>query len=218
MEDPRPPAIPAPSLKAFMSLARGDEANVQVLRLASHTGTHVDAPAHVIEGGVDIHDFLPADLIFTKIAVFRMKRGDAEIVMPEDLTPFAERLRRAEMALFDFGYGKMRREDPVRYSLRSPGFGVEAAEWLKMHCPRLRAVGLDVPSFSVIAHIEKTMKAHAVLLGVTERKMLLIEEMNLEGDLHGLREVRVNPWRVAGMDSGPCSIIGVFAAGAKRRG
>jgi hypothetical protein len=34
--------------------------------------------------------------------------------------------------------------------------------------------------------------------------------MNLEQDLTGLREVRLCPWLVEGMDSGPCSAIGVL--------
>jgi hypothetical protein len=54
------------------------------------------------------------------------------------------------------------------------------------------------------------MKAHNVLLGAPNRRLLVIEDMNLEGDLSGLREVRVNPWFVIGMDSSPCSVIGIF--------
>jgi len=212
MGDPRPPAIPAPSIEAFMSIKGGDDANVQILRVANHTGTHIDTPAHVIDGGITVHDFLPQDLIYRKIALIHLKKRDSDVVMPEDLLPFRARLSRTEMALFDFGYGRFRRSDPRRYSLRSPGFGVEAAEWIRENCPRLRALGLDVPSFSVIAHIEETMKAHAIVLGRSDRKFILIEEMNLEGDRENLREVRVNPWLVEGMDSSPCTIVGLREA------
>jgi hypothetical protein len=34
--------------------------------------------------------------------------------------------------------------------------------------------------------------------------------MHLAADLSGLREVRVSPWLVKGMDSGPCTILGVL--------
>jgi len=192
-----------------MSVARGDEANVQILRIANHTGTHIDTPAHVIEGGATIHDFLPEELIFTAIAVIRIKKNDSQIVAPQDLLPFKSELAKAEMALFNFGFGEVRRTEPRRYSLQSPGFGCEAAEWLIGNCPSLRALGLDVPSFSVIAHIEETMKAHNIMLGQKGRKLIIIEEMNLEQDLQGLEEVRVNPWLVVGMDSSPCTIVGV---------
>ena len=72
-------------------------------------------------------------------------------------------------------------------------------------------MGLDVPSVAVIACLESTMPAHNELLGGDGRRFLIIEEMNLDHDLNGLVEVRVNPWLVQGMDSGPCSIVGVLA-------
>jgi arylformamidase len=37
-------------IAAHASMARGDAANVSLLRLGAHTGTHVDAPAHFIRG------------------------------------------------------------------------------------------------------------------------------------------------------------------------
>lgn len=55
------------------------------------------------------------------------------------------------------------------------------------------------------------MPAHNELLAGDGRRFLVIEEMNLDQDLKALIEVRVNPWLVQGMDSGPCSIVGVLA-------
>jgi hypothetical protein len=54
------------------------------------------------------------------------------------------------------------------------------------------------------------MAAHHELLGGEGRRFLIIEDMNLEQDLTGLREVRVCPWLVQGMDSGPCAVVGVI--------
>jgi len=211
MADPRPPAIPAPSLETFMSIRAGDGANGQILKVANHTGTHVDAPAHVIDGGATIHDFPLSELIYTRIVFIPLQKPDSGIVMPEDLRPFQNPLSTAEMALFDFGFGPVRRSDPRRYSLNSPGFGVLAAEWIRDHCPNLRALGMDVPSFSVIALIDETMEAHGVVLGQRNRRIILIEDMKLEHAPRDLREVRVNPWLVEGMDSAPCTVIGVRA-------
>jgi hypothetical protein len=49
------------------------------------------------------------------------------------------------------------------------------------------------------------------LLGGAGRRFLIVEDMDLDHDLKGLVEVRLNPWLVRGMDSGPCSIVGVLA-------
>jgi arylformamidase len=211
LDAPRPPAIPAPELTPLYTVAR-DGASVQILRAANHTGTHLDSPSHVVEGGIPITDFRPEELIFTQPAVIDLRLPDATVLMPSHLEPFIERLRRADLALFRFGYGGVRRTDPQRFSTRCPGFGVESARWLRQAAPQLRALGLDVPSVAVIARLESTMPAHNELLSGDGRRFLIIEEMNLDQDLGKLVEVRLNPWLVQGMDSGPCSIVGVLAS------
>lgn len=209
LDGPRPPAIPAPELSDLYTVAR-DGASVQILRLASHTGTHLDTPAHVVDGGVPITDFSLDELLFTRPVVVDLPLHDAGIVMPDHLAPHEQALRQADLALFRFGYGPVRRSDPQRFSARSPGFGVESARWLREHCPQLRALGLDVPSLATIAHLDQTMRAHNVLLEGPGRRFLVLEEMDLDYDLTSLRSVQVNPWLVLGMDSGPCSVIGVI--------
>jgi arylformamidase len=210
LDGPRPPAIPAPELTDLYTVAK-DGAGVQILRVANHTGTHVDSPCHVISGAVRITDYSPEELIFTRPVLIDLRLPDATVLMPGDLEPFVERLRDADIALFRFGYGDVRRTDPKRFSARCPGFGVESARCLRQTCPSLRAMGLDVPSVAVIACLESTMPAHNELLAGEGRRFLIIEEMNLNQDLSTLVEVRLNPWLVQGMDSGPCSIVGVLA-------
>jgi arylformamidase len=41
---------PGPSLEFPKQLSKGDSATVSVLTLGSHTGTHVDAPSHFLDG------------------------------------------------------------------------------------------------------------------------------------------------------------------------
>ena len=211
MDGPRPPAIPAPELTSLYTVAR-DGASVSILRVANHTGTHVDSPGHVVDGAIPITEFRPEELIFAHPAVIDLRLPDATIVMPSHLEPFVDQLRQADLVLFRFGYGEVRRTDPQRFSMRCPGFGVESACWLRQTCSQLRAMGLDVPSVAVIAHLESTMLAHNELLAGAGRRFLIVEEMNLDQNLSKLVEVRLNPWLVQGMDSGPCSIVGVLAS------
>ena len=53
-----PPLVMEPAL----SRARGDVANVTRLGLGTHTGTHVDAPAHFLDGGAGV-EALPLDAL-----------------------------------------------------------------------------------------------------------------------------------------------------------
>ncbi len=47
---------PGPSLEFLKLLSKGDSATVSVLSLGSHTGTHVDAPSHFLDGGPGVEE------------------------------------------------------------------------------------------------------------------------------------------------------------------
>jgi arylformamidase len=47
---PTYPGDPGIEVGSWAAIARGDAANVSVLNFGAHTGTHIDAPAHFIEG------------------------------------------------------------------------------------------------------------------------------------------------------------------------
>lgn len=209
LDGPRPPAIPAPKLTDLYTFEK-DGVNVQTLQVASHTGTHVDAPRHVTRDGVCICEFQPEEFIFTRPVVVDMSLADDEVVKSEHLQPELPRILEADLVLFRFGYGEIRRLEPERYSMHSPGFGVESARWLRENCPELKGAGMDVPSLACIHHLEETMASHDELLAPEGSRFLVIEDMDLDKDLADLKEVRLNPWLVEPMDSGPCTIIGVL--------
>jgi arylformamidase len=54
---------PGASVSAFKSIAGGDTANVSEITFGVHTGTHVDAPNHFIDGAKRIHELDPEKLI-----------------------------------------------------------------------------------------------------------------------------------------------------------
>jgi arylformamidase len=208
---PTPPAIPKPEFSPFMRLSRGDDGNVTTIKVTSHTGTHVDAPCHVIEQGRTITEFEAEEFIFNHPIVFDLSLQDEGLVMPAGLEPFVEKGKDADLVIFRFGYGAIRRQFPARYCSKSPGFGVESAAFLVSHFPKMRALGMDVPSFSCIAFLEKTMKAHNIVLSAHDGKFLIIEDMNLEQDLKGLETVIVAPWLIKDLDGGPATIFGYLA-------
>ena len=53
---------PGPQLEFPKLLSRGDPFTVSVISLGSHTGTHVDAPSHFLEGATGV-DALPLDAL-----------------------------------------------------------------------------------------------------------------------------------------------------------
>jgi arylformamidase len=54
-----PPAV----VESFKAIARGDSANLSSLKFGVHSGTHVDAPNHFIDGTKHVHELDLAKLI-----------------------------------------------------------------------------------------------------------------------------------------------------------
>ena len=54
---------PGPNLEFRKLLSKGDSATVSVLSLGSHTGTHVDAPSHFLDGAPGVDSLSPDALV-----------------------------------------------------------------------------------------------------------------------------------------------------------
>jgi kynurenine formamidase len=206
---PSPPAIPTIELSPFLTLAE-DGANVTKMILTSHTGTHLDTPRHVIEAGLTLTDLDPGDFIFHKPGVIDLPMKDAEIVQPVDLHSFVESHQESDFLLFRFGYADVRRKDKQRFSIKSPGFGIESAKFLRDEFPALRGMGMDVPSLSCIEYLDETMAAHHELLGGEGRRFIVVEDMNLEYDLTNLKQIIVAPLLVEAIDGAPVTVYGIL--------
>ena len=83
-ETPTYPGDPGIEVAPWMAIARGDEANVSMLHLGAHTGTHIDAPAHFIEGAPGL-DSIPLDALVGPAHVVEVP-GDAREVDESHVT------------------------------------------------------------------------------------------------------------------------------------
>ena len=77
------PGDPGIEIKQWAALARGDAANVTLLNFGAHTATHVDAPAHFIEGAPKI-DALPLDAMIGPARVVEVAL-DVQVIDREQL-------------------------------------------------------------------------------------------------------------------------------------
>ncbi|MGZ8843928.1 MAG: cyclase family protein, partial [Pyrinomonadaceae bacterium] len=69
---------PGVKIEAWSAFAKGDSSNVSMLNFGAHTGTHVDAPAHFIEGANTI-DKLPLETLIGAARVLRVPDDVMEI-------------------------------------------------------------------------------------------------------------------------------------------
>ena len=69
---------PGVKIDAWSAFAKGDSSNVSMLNFGAHTGTHVDAPAHFIEGANTI-DKLSLDVLIGRARVIHVPEERTEI-------------------------------------------------------------------------------------------------------------------------------------------
>ena len=74
---------PGVKIDAWSAFAKGDSSNVSLLNFGAHTGTHVDAPAHFIEGARKV-DALPLEVLIGTARVIRVA-DDVTDITPEFL-------------------------------------------------------------------------------------------------------------------------------------
>ena len=70
-EMPTYPGDPGVQITDFYALAQGDPANLTRLNIGAHTGTHVDAPAHFMQGASPVES-MPLDVLIGAAQVIHL--------------------------------------------------------------------------------------------------------------------------------------------------
>jgi len=89
------------SLEPIQRRARGDRSNLSTLHMSAHSGTHVDAPVHVVDGGAGV-EALPLEILCGRARVIELTSRKAiaaadleRLDLSEDGAPARVILRRS---------------------------------------------------------------------------------------------------------------------------
>ncbi|HYH87224.1 MAG TPA: cyclase family protein [Pyrinomonadaceae bacterium] len=182
---PTYPGDPGIEVGSWAAIARGDAANVSVLHFGAHTGTHIDAPAHFIEGAHGIPS-LPLD---TLVGEARVVEIPASALVVEESHVEEDALCGARRVLFktrNSGFwassGNRFRED---FTFIAPG----AARALVARGVRL--VGFDY--LSVEKFGSEGFETHLALLSSS---VVIVEGLDLSAVAPGLYELICLPLKL----------------------
>ena len=106
-----------------------------------HTGTHMNAPLHLIQKGGDLASISP-DRLFGNGAVLDVPKGPWEVITAADLEKAAPGVREDDIIVIVTGWHH-KYSDALEYWGESPGLSKDAAEWLVAKNPKFVAV--DTP-------------------------------------------------------------------------
>jgi arylformamidase len=184
-ELPTYPGDPGVQIGDWRSLANGDSANVSVVNFGAHTGTHVDAPAHFIEGAAKI-ETLPLDSLIGECVV--VEAPEDRVVIDEEFVT-AHVPHGAARVLFKTRNSAFWNEQPPQFHSDFSHLDVGAATWLGDQGARL--IGIDYLS------IERFKSpGHPTHLALLSKGIVILEGLNLSGVAPGKYELICLPLRL----------------------
>jgi arylformamidase len=195
------PGDPPVVVEPVARVAAGDPADVSRLALGTHTGTHVDPPAHFLPGGATV-DALPLDVLVgpSVVADFSASPGPIDA-------------RRLDSLVLPAGTTRLL----LRTALGAgPGPGMvgaltaDGAGWLVERGVRL--VGADTLSIEPAADgpgvpgcpPEEQYPVHHILLGAG---VVIVEGLDLSAAAAGPYQLVCLPLRITGGDGAPARAV-----------
>jgi arylformamidase len=188
------PGDPPAHISHALEIERGDPCTVSLLEMGAHTGTHMDAPAHFVRGGIGI-DRMPLDAAM----------GMARVILIHDHTSITadelagHRIRRGERVLFRT-HNSEHCWDTDRFFQDFVYISAKAARYLAER--QVRLVGVDY--LSVGGFRADGVETHQALLNAG---IWLIEGLNLKQVRPGRVQLACLPLRIAGSDGAPARAL-----------
>jgi len=212
-EMPLFPGTPPVSISRHKDISKGDSSNTFLFTMQNHSGTHIDAPRHSYEYGKNISDYSLKDLFFENPMIIDCHKEAEGSISVEDLSSLSTQKEEFDILLIRTGFSRYRKNDPDLYSNKNPFLSPEAAEWLRGKFPNLKALGVDCISITSCVNREAGRKSHKILLDDTRigsSPVLIVEDLDLSLAGERLDNVMVAPIFIEGLDSAPCTAIGVI--------
>ena len=103
-----------------------------------HTGTHMNAPLHLIQRGQDLSE-IPEDRFFGNGVILSIPKGSYETITAKDLEAAKPEVQKGDIVVIVTGWHH-RYSDSLEYYGESPGLTKDAAEWLVKKEPKMVAV------------------------------------------------------------------------------
>jgi arylformamidase len=187
------PGEPGPELHSLKQIAHGDSANVTALSLGSHTGTHVDAPHHFLDGRSTVEAMSPEVLVGPALVVEHRERrnitaADLQVVV----TVFD-----APRLLLKTPNGRFWEDGDFHTDFI--GLTPDAADWLIER--RFVLVGIDYLS------IEPSTPGHPVHKALLAAGVVILEGLDLRNLPAGSYSMACAPLKVVGADGAPARVF-----------
>lgn len=185
---------PGPQLEFHSLISRGDSANISTLFVGSHTGTHVDAPCHFIDG-LSAVEAMPLDALLGPAHVIEFAGAD-HITAPD--LEAAGLPNGARRLLIKTPNGRF--WDDSEFHTDFIGLTGDAARWLVER--EFLLVGIDY--LSIEQFRAPTHEVHKTLLAAG---VVIVEGVDLRALVPGRYHMACAPLKVVGAEGAPARVF-----------
>ncbi len=190
------PGDPRVKLERISKIEDGEHANVSRLEMSVHTGTHLDAPRHFIQGAKTI-ETLPLDILIGPVQVVQLADSVNLITALEvEQAGIAPGIIRV---LFKTRNSAIWLRKEAKFDTGFVAVSADGAEALVRK--GIRLVGIDYLS---IAPFNASVPTHKILLG---SEMIVLEGLDLNGVPAGNYTLFCLPPKLEGSDGAPARTI-----------
>jgi arylformamidase len=192
------PGEPAPKIEPLRRIAKGDTANVSVVTISDHAGTHVDPPLHFLEGGNTV-DKLPLESLVGPCVVVAFDGSghvSAEWLERQKIPAGTERI------LFKTRNSARWGDPTASFTRDFTTINASAAKWCVEH--RVRLVGVDYLSIEPQGPEKEGYPVHKTLLGAN---VVIIEGLDLRSVAPGQYDLVCGPIKLLNGDGGPARVF-----------
>ncbi len=184
-EMPTYPGDPGIQIVDWFALENGDAANMTHLNFGAHTGTHIDAPAHFIEGAAK-SESLSLEVLVGKAQVIELPpscRAITRAIVEERWDTKTTRI------LFKTRNSAFWKDDGPQFRQDFTYLELEAAEFLVAKGVKL--VGIDYLSIEQFGQ-----KEHPTHIALLSKGVVIVEGLNLAEVSAGYYELICLPLRI----------------------
>jgi arylformamidase len=195
---PTYPGDPGVQITDFYALAHGDPANLTRLNIGAHTGTHVDAPAHFMQGASPVES-LPLDVLIGATQVLHLP-ADRMSIDKEFVESQVE--SGTTRVLFKTRNSSFWNDQSLGFQQDFTYLELTAAEFLVNQGVKL--VGIDYLSIEQFGQ-----KDHPTHLALLAKGVVIVEGLNLSAVPAGRYELICLPLRIrSGLgDGAPARVV-----------
>ncbi len=189
-----------------------DGYNTRSLKLTTHTGTHCDAPAHMLSSGNTVDNLDMQDFITNGIIIKIDTKNEAGIGVNK-ISDAVNILKKYQSLILMTDWNYEGKEAFNEYT-NFPHLTLEASDYIAKNLPDLHVIGINSPSIAINSNLSSNVENDVF---ETHRRLLLKNKLILEDlDLKYFQKSNDNaiegtlffaPLKILEGDGGPCRAI-----------